>query len=400
MKLQERVILHCDANNFFASVETIINPKCKNMPVAVTGNPKKRTGIVLAKNELAKLYGVKTGDTIGEAKLKCPNLVCLSPNMPIYEQYSQKLQEIYYEYTDQIESFGIDECWLDITDSLNYLNKSPKEIADELRLRVKNELNLTISVGISFCKLFAKLASDMKKPDATTEISRQDYKKILYPLELTEIIGIGRRLKNKFNKFNVFKLGDIIKINDEILKAKFGKVGIEIKNALLGNQCDPVINNSPIPKSVGNGTTTIRDVASRDEIKSVVIYLSEMIARRLREKSIYTACVHISVKTCNFKRDGHEKHLKYNTNNASDIAKEAMTILDSFWQYDEKIRAIRVSCGSISKNFYEQTSLFSSVNTKNNSLLNNTIDKILNKYGSNALQPAVLLTSDYINKKN
>ena len=186
--MKERVIFHCDANSFFASVEIAHNPKFKGMPVAVTGNPEKRTGIILTKNPEAKKFGVETGEAIWQAKLKCPGLICLPPHYDIYEEYSAKLRKIYEKYTDRVESFGIDECWLDMTDTLKFFGDA-KDVADRLRRQVRETLGITISVGISFGKLFAKLGSDLKKPDATTVISLKDFKKIVYPLPITPVIG-------------------------------------------------------------------------------------------------------------------------------------------------------------------------------------------------------------------
>ena len=215
----KKIILHCDANNFYASCECALNPSIKDQPVAVTGEVSKRNGIVLAKNELAKKYGVKTGDVIFEAKRKCPDLVCVRPHHKVYEKYSRRIRSIYEEYTDKVEPFGIDECWLDITDTLKFFG-SAMDVANTLRKRVKEELGLTISVGISFSKTFAKLGSDMKKPDAVTVISFDNFKSMTYHLPLSSIIGIGRKLEAKLNRLNIFTLGDLAKYDENIIKKK------------------------------------------------------------------------------------------------------------------------------------------------------------------------------------
>ena len=219
--MKERVIFHCDANSFFASVEIANNPSLKGKPVAVAGNPEKRTGIILTKSTEAKKYGVQTGEAIWLAKQKCPNLICLAPHHKLYEEYSKKLKNIYEKYTDRVESFGIDECWLDMTNSLKFFG-SAKDVADKIRKEVKDTLGITISVGVSFGKLLAKLGSDLKKPDATTILSLDNYKKIVYPLPIKTIIGIGNKLEKRYHKIGVFTLGEITTLPDSILKKNFG----------------------------------------------------------------------------------------------------------------------------------------------------------------------------------
>ena len=248
-KKKERIILHIDANSFYASVECAFNPALKNKPVAVSGNPAKRNGIILAKNEIAKKMGVLTGEAIWQAKEKCADLICLPPRMEIYEEFSRKLRAIYKQYTHLVEPFGIDECWIDITQT-QHLFGGARAIAEKIRAEVKEKLKITVSIGISFCKLFAKLGSDLKKPDAITEIPRKRFKEIVYPLPITEIIGIGHRLEKRFHKLNVFKLGDIIHLDDFILKKIFGVVGLNFKQKLLGEDNDPVASSliDTIPK--------------------------------------------------------------------------------------------------------------------------------------------------------
>ncbi len=393
MKLKERVVLHCDANNFYASVESAQNPKLKGLPVAVSGNPKKRTGIILAKNEIAKKFGVKTGEAIWQAKQKCPNLVCVSPNFKLYEAYSMKLRKIYSKYTDQIEPFGIDECWLDVTSSLR-LFKSGEEIANEIRERVKNELNITVSVGISFCKLFAKLASDMKKPDAVTVLNRENFKQKIYPLPITAIIGIGKRLEEKLHKLNIYTLGDLSQANSDILKKKFGIVGVELKEKIMGFDFDEVKKNPEPIKSVGNGTTTIIDIESEEEVSKTIKFLCEKVASRLRKKNLLASGVGISLKTAQFKTFHHDKKLEIYTNRSDLLFEECIKLLKSFWKFDTTLRSIRVrSFGLIDSNTQIQDSIF--IQTKKSGL-GYGIDYIKNKYGENSIVIASTLSSDFI----
>ena len=341
--MKERVILHSDVNNFFASVECATKPELRDKPVAVTGNPEKRTGIILAKNEIAKKYGVSTGQVIGEAKAICPDLVCLPPHYSLYEEISQKLHELYLTYTNFVEPLGLDECWLDVTESLNYLKQSGKEIADEIRKKIKQEFGFTVSVGVSFSKIFAKLGSDLKKPDFTTVIAKNDYKKITYNLPLNTIVGIGKRLEKKFSSISVNTIGDFIRLEDDYLKHLMGINGIKLKQALLGNEDNPVRDyyTLPPPKSIGNGTTTIQDIIKRKDIEKVVYFLAEKVSSRMIKHNVLASTLSVSIKTNKLARV-HKSSKISPTNQVKDIAKNAMQIADKIWNYDYPVRAIRL----------------------------------------------------------
>lgn len=397
MQLKDRTILHIDANNFFASVETINKPELKNQPVAVAGNPKKRTGIILAKNELAKKFGVATGEPLWQAKQKCPDLVFLPPHHDLYEQYSKKLLEIYKTYTDKIEQFGIDECWLDITGSIKLFG-SADTIANTIRERVKKELNLTVSVGISFCKIFAKLGSDLKKPDAVTTISRENFKQIVYPLPISALMGIGKKTKVHFNKMNVFCLGDITKLPTKILSDKFGKNGIELKQQLEGFDIDEVMPQVDPPKSVGNGTTTTVDIITEEEISATINFLCDKIAQRLRKQELSALGVGIDIKTADFKHQGKESRLDQPTNSSFAIADFAMQTLKEFWKFDTPIRSLRVKTFALlSTKELAQTSLFFDEKKEK---LGFGLDYIRIKYGNDSLILGSSIKNDNFLNKN
>ncbi len=430
-QMKEKVIFHIDANSFFASVEIAHNPELKGKPVAVAGNPEKRTGIILTKNHIAKSYGVETGEVIWQAKLKCPDLVCLPPHHDVYEEYSKKLRDIYEKYTDRVEGFGIDECWLDMTDSLKFFGNKI-EVADRIRQEVKDTLGITVSVGISFCKLFAKLGSDMKKPDATTYIPYENFKEIIYPLPITTVIGIGKRLEKRYNQIGVFVLGDIVKIPDGVLKKKFGILGLNLKQTLLGFCTEEVkkFNDIAAPKSIGNGTTTPKDMYTKDEVYKTVNTLCEQVASRLREQNFVANSVSITIKTAEFKYYGNNARLTLATNTSSELASFCMTLLDEFWTYNQPIRAIRICSYNLKSASSSQLCMFSAdikippekpnklnslppdnsnkpllnskwrnncnnnplqlcINSKQikNANLNNAVDKIRTKYGKNAINP-------------
>ena len=393
--MKERVIFHCDANSFFASVEVAHKPEYIGKPVAVAGNPEKRTGIILTKNAEAKKFGVETGEPIWQAKRKCPNLICLAPHYKLYEEYSAKLRKIYEKYTDRVESFGIDECWLDMTSTIHFFGK-PKQVADQIRAEVKKSLGITISVGVSFSKLFAKLGSDLKKPDATTVIDCARFKQIIYPLPITSIIGIGKRLEKRYNKIGVFYLGEIVKIPDDVLSKKFGILGLELKQKLLGNDTEIVkkCDEYTPPKSVGNGTTTIKDIYSRAEINAVVVALSEEISTRLRKDGFNASSLSVTVKTAQFKYFHNTIRMPYATNTNSDIALFAMKILDNGWEYNTPVRAIRICSYNLSSAKQTQLCMFSE--EIQNSSLNLALDQIRKKYGYYSIAPLSLAKNTLI----
>lgn len=375
---KNRVILHADVNNFFASVECSNNKSLFDKPVAVTGNPEKRTGIILAKNEIAKKFGIKTGQVIGEAKALCPDLICLAPHYDLYEDISKELHNIYLDYTNYVEPLGLDECWLDITGCEKYLNKTAKQVADELRERVKKELSITISVGVSFSKIFAKLGSDMRKPDFTTEISYQNFKQITYSLPLNSIVGIGRRLEKRFSSIGIKTIGDFVMLEDDYLNSVMGITGINLKNDLLGLRDVPVLDyyKLPPPKSVGNGTTTIKDISSRKDIEKVVYFLAQKISHRMIKHNVIGQTIYVKLKSNELKSVSKSMKIPP-TNSYKDIAKHAMVICDLIYKYNYPLRAIRVKVSSLSSASARQLSMFDNFE-KDSSI---TIDQINSKYG-------------------
>ncbi len=378
MQTKNRVILHADVNNFFASVECSNDKSLFDKPVAVTGNPEKRTGIILAKNEIAKKFGIKTGQVIGEAKALCPDLICLAPHYDLYEDISKELHNIYLDYTNYVEPLGLDECWLDITGCEKYLNKTAKQVADELRERVKKELSITISVGVSFSKIFAKLGSDMRKPDFTTEISYQNFKQITYSLPLNSIVGIGRRLEKRFSSIGIKTIGDFVMLEDDYLNSVMGITGINLKNDLLGLRDVPVLDyyKLPPPKSVGNGTTTIKDISSRKDIEKVVYFLAQKISHRMIKHNVIGQTIYVKLKSNELKSVSKSMKIPP-TNSYKDIAKHAMVICDLIYKYNYPLRAIRVKVSSLSSASARQLSMFDNFQ-KDSSI---TIDQINSKYG-------------------
>ena len=394
----KKIILHCDVNNFFASCECVLNPSIKDQPVAVTGEVTKRNGIVLAKNEIAKRFGVKTGDVIFEAKRKCPDLICVRPHHKIYEKYSRRIRAIYEEYTDKVEPFGIDECWLDITDTVKFFG-SALDVANTLRQRIKEEIGVTISVGISFTKTFAKLGSDMKKPDAVTIISPENFKERTYKLPLGSIIGVGKKMEAKLNKLNIFTLGDLASFDENIIKRKFGIVGERLQKNVPGVGDDEVqnIENYKVVKSVGNGTTTLVDVKNKKEIRSVVMFLCDEIATRLRNKHLTGSTISVSLRRNDLIWISKSHTILKSTNLSKDIYNTAMEIVDQIWNEVCPLRSIRITVSNLDSEDNYQLDLFDT--NRNRKTLENAIDKIRQKYGYNSITPLLSKNDRLINQQ-
>ncbi len=292
----DRTILHIDQNNFYASVECLYRPELRDKPVAVGGDVEQRHGIVLAKNMLAKRCGIKTGETLWQARQKCPGIVFVPPHFDLYIKFSRLARAIYEEYTDQVEAFGLDECWLDVSGSTQF--GSGKQIADELRRRVTFELGLTASVGVSFNKIFAKLGSDYKKPDATTVITRENYKDIVWPLPVADLLYVGRSTEQKLKSKCIHTIGRLAMADPDLVKSWLGKNGIMIWRFANGDDHSPVATTeSVIPiKSIGNSTTTPRDLETDDDVRITMTVLCESVAERLRDQRVYCSTVQISIR--------------------------------------------------------------------------------------------------------
>ncbi len=295
----KRIIFHIDQNCYFASVEMISRPELMNVPMAVAGDAQARHGIILAKNEPAKKYGIKTAEAIWQAKAKCPDLVLVDAHHEKYVFYSKKLREMYSEYTDRVEPFGLDECWLDMTDSVSGYPEA-EELALEIRNRVKSEFKLTCSVGISFNKVFAKLGSDYKKPDATTVFTDEEWKEKIWPLPVSDLLFVGGKTAEKLAKINIKTIGDLADSDAGFISRYLGKAGIVLWEYANGIDDSPVAESGykRIPKSVGNSTTTAVDMTSDREIERTLHMLSESVAQRLRKHMLKGTVVQITVRDC------------------------------------------------------------------------------------------------------
>ena len=398
----ERSILHCDANKFYASVECLYHPEIRNKPVVVGGSEETRHGIVLTGNAIAKSkYGVKTGMSLADARLLCPNLIVVPPNYPRYIRFSKMLREIYSNYTDTIEPFGLDECWLDVTGS-NLLFGKPEKIADEIRRRVKFELGITVSVGVSWNKIFAKLGSDYKKPDAVTVISKDNFKKIVFPLPVSDLLMVGPATTRKLKNHGIYTIGELANSPSDMLASFLGKLGYVLHSFANGSENSQVTANgySPVIKSVGNGITAPRDLINEEDIKSVQYVLAESVARRLREQGLKGRVLSIGIRDKSLFSFSRQCKLKIATNDTRKLQKNAIELFNSNYSFDTMppVRALTVSVSELCDeneafqlDMFEDNELAEKLNR-----LNHTIDGLKDRFGSYCVRQAFLLQDKHL----
>ena len=388
----DRIILHCDLNCFYASVELLSHPDLRDIPTAVCGDPSSRHGIILAKNEPAKQFGVKTAETIWQARKKCPGLVLLPPHHGLYHEYSRKVNAIYEEYTDLIEPFGIDESWLDITGSLHLFGGNAKAFADALRERIKRELGLTLSVGISFNKVFAKLGSDYKKPDATTLISRENWREIVWPLPVGDLLYVGGAARKLLKQYGVETIGQLAACRPEMLEALMGKMGTQLHEFANGLDQEPVrsrYDREPI-KSVGNGTTFSQNLTTAEQVQRGISMLADSVATRLRHYGLYAGGVQVTIRDPQFRDRSRQKQLSTSTHLIRDLTQASMELIDTLWKPPAPIRALTVTAINLVQDgeAYEQVDLFgmsTAPKKERQEKLEAAMDRIREKYGAGAI---------------
>lgn len=387
----KRIIFHIDQNCYFASVEMISRPELKDVPMAVAGDAKVRHGIILAKNEPAKKYGIKTAEAIWQAQAKCPDLVLVDAHHEKYEFYSKKLREMYSEYTDRVEPFGLDECWLDMTGIVSDYEEA-EEIALEIRNRVKEEFKLTCSVGISFNKVFAKLGSDYKKPDATTVFSDTNWKEKIWPLPVSDLLFVGKHTADKLSKINVKTIGDLAAADGEFICRYLGKAGVVLWEYANGMDNAPVAESGykRIPKSVGNSTTTAEDMTSDREIERTLHMLSESVAGRLRKHGLKGTVVQITVRDRDLGIYEKQGILYRATDDAKDIYKAANDLFKGSYDWNKGVRSIGVRCTKLVRSDSgEQLSLFTEAQrSERDDRLNKAIDDLNRRYGTSVIKSA------------
>ena len=335
--------MHCDLNNFYASVACHDNPNLLGHPVAVCGNVEERHGIILAKNYIAKSFNVKTAETIWQAKQKCPNLILVPPDFERYMYFSKKVRSIYERYTDQIEPFGLDECWLDVTGSRRLFGDEIT-IANTIKEQVKSEVELTISVGVSFNKIFAKLGSDLKKPDAVSVILPESFKEIVWPLDISAMIGIGRATEKSLHEMGIFTIGDLATANAESLKLRLGKNGVALWRFANGldNSVVAESDNIHIPKSIGRSVTCPKDLCSDSDVWPVLLRLSEGVTQSLRKNKLEAASVQIIIRTCDLETSEFQAPLSHPTSLTKNFSESGMQLFEKNYNWIKPLRLVGI----------------------------------------------------------
>lgn len=388
----DRIILHSDCNSFYASVECLHRPEIRDKPVAVGGDVEQRHGIILAKNEHAKKYGIKTGEALWQAQEKCPGLVIVPPRFALYHRFSKLCHKIYLDYTDRVEPFGLDECWLDITAK----GTDGVKIAHEIRERIKYELGITVSIGVSYNKIFAKLGSDYKKPDAVTEISRENYREIAWPLPAGDLLYVGPATQRKLQSYCKHTIGDLANTPERTLKGWFGKWGSVLYAFSNGYDNTPVAQYEDHQeiKSIGNSTTTPRDLVDIEDVKIILYVLGDSVARRLREQGCKGRTISISVRDNQLISFTRQHTLAHYTNITSEIAQAGIELFVQNYRWDQPIRSLGISISDlVSSDTPLQMDMFGSGQEQlRRERLDSAVDSLKKRFGTSAVQPAVLLT--------
>lgn len=396
-----RKILHSDLNNFYASVECLLNPELREFPVVVCGKVSDRHGVVLAKNMIAKKAGIKTGMVLYQAYNLCPNLKAVEAHHDLYNKYSKAVKDIYREYTDRVESFGIDEAWIDITNCHKHGGDAFK-IAEEIRNRVKTEIGLTVSIGVSFNKIFAKLASDIKKPDATTVIDKQNYKQIVWPMPVEDLLYVGRATKDKLNTLTIKTIGDLANFNKAILRTKLGKWGEVLHDYANGLDTDIVHTHAEMDdiKSVGNSLTFYRDLKCDTDIQALLILLAESVCTRMLNYGYKMArTVHLTIITNNLQHITRMSKI-CPTNLAADISNKAFEMFKKHFAWGNcLVRGLGISLSDFVEE--EQLSLDSECMQKQrNKKLQDAVETLRNRFGRNIINKAIVYTDERMSKLN
>ena len=384
-------------------METVLDPSLRDVPMAVCGDEQERHGIILAKNELAKKYGIVTAETVYSARKKCPGLVTRAPHYDAYVDFSKRANAIYLEYTDLVEQFGIDESWLDVTASLRLFG-SGERIADEIRRRVREEIGITVSVGVSFNKTFAKLGSDYKKPDATTVISRDNFKKIVHPLPVGDLLFVGKSTVRELATLGIRTIGELASVDPIILERRLGKAAYVLTKYARGEDDSPVTPDShDKAKSIGNGYTFRHDLTTLEECRAGIDFLCEEIGTKLRLKGLCCSTVALTIKDNFLHSVQRQRPLPSPTDISEEIAREAFHLLRDNWRENYPIRMLTVTVTSLESKDLQcmQIDLFGEGDERKKSRAKEeTVDIIRQKFGGASIVRGSTLDTDIgISKK-
>ena len=388
-----RAILHIDMNSCYASIECLHHPEIRHLPVAVGGDVEARHGIILAKNELAKRAGVKTGEALWQAKQKCPDLVIVPPHYQLYLRFSRMARAIYAEYTDLIEPFGLDEAWIDVTGSGVF--GDAVEIAETIRNRVKFELGITVSIGVSFNKIFAKLGSDYKKPDAVTVFGKDDYREKVWPLPVEELLYVGPATTRKLRARGIRTIGDLAQTDPTLLHSWLGKMGYVLHAFANGNDPSPVapLGEEAIIKSIGNSTTTPRDLTCEEDVNIIFYVLAESVAARMRENGFRAKTVQISLRDTDLFSFERQCKLESPSCLASELHDAGMRLLRDHYRFRKPLRSVGIRGmdlvpiqTAMQLNFFEDP-----VRREKRERLEVAVDELRRRFGHAAVSRAVTM---------
>ena len=401
MTTPDRVIFHCDCNSFFASVEEVFHPEYRAVPMAIGGDPAQRRGIVVAKNELAKSFGIKTTDTIWKAKQKCPELVICPPRHHAYDEFCQRINTIYEQYTDLVERCGIDESFLDVTGSLHLFGGNPVALAHEIRQRVEREIGLTISVGVSWNRIFAKLGSDLKKPNAVSVLTRENYQDVVWPLPACDLFLVGKQTAATLEKHAIRTIGDLARTDAAFLQGLFGKFGQQLHINANGLDDSPVDAGEQNPaKSMGNGMTFRRDLLTANDVKTGVTALADWVATRLRQANLQCGSVQVTMKDTTLHSIQRQKSTDIPTHLAADLTKTALEIIHAYWKPGKPLRQLTITAQNLTpvgtsprqlSLLEEQTNQEKSRRTEK---IEQTMDQIRGRFGHDSILSGRVVGND------
>ena len=401
--MSERVILHCDINHCYAQIEEMKYPELRNVAMAVGGHEESRHGIILTKNDLAKKYHIKTGESLREAYKKCPHLLIIHPHYDDYLYYTEKVKDIYREYSDRVESFGLDEAWIDCTESVKLFG-SGKKIAEIIQKRVLEEVGLTVSIGVSFNKIFAKLGSDMIKPMGLVEINQENFKQKAWDLPVGDLLYVGRATKIKLELFGIHTIGDLAKFDVKALKRNLGKMGEILWWFANGyDQSEVALTGSSEDiKSIGNGITTPKDICCFEEAKIVFYVLCESVASRAKEKGFAGKCISIHLRNTELKSVTRQHKFEKATNVTDEMMPVVLALLEKNYDFSLPLRSITVTLSHLVNEGEEvQLSLFEDVSKHQKAYdLEVTMDKIRSLYGFKSVKRCSMLLDEELTSFN
>lgn len=388
----DRVILHSDMNNFYATVETSLNPALRGKAVAVAGDPDSRHGIILAKNYEAKRFGVQTGEPLWQARRKCPDIIFVAPHYDIYMEYSKEAKKLYSQYTDMVESFGLDECWLDVTSSSRLFGDG-ETIALDIREKIKKRLGVTVSVGVSFNKIFAKLGSDMKKPDATTLIPRESFREKIWHLPVGDLLYVGPAAVKRLSPYGIDTIGKLANSSDGFIHSLLGKNGAMLLSFARGEDESPVahIDHSPPMKSVSCGNTAPRDLVTDDDVKILLLALATNVSHRLRCYGMDAACVQLQVRDNELNSFVRQMPLPYPCRTGQEIFSVAYKLYIRCAR-GLRIRSMSISATSLTCGESEQLSFAPEIaKIQRRERLEETFDSLCHRYGGGIIKRGILM---------